>query len=146
MVVTFLVKTILTAYYFKNQQNSEGILCKTRALGTFWYTPRYLSAIIVLYFNLRTTFLGPGLQILSRQTVSFTKTKKSEHTVPLFINANSLTLNFLYYKNFSELMHDVRNASAQPKLCNLFTNTSSIHSYNTRSAASNKCLRKTIKA
>ena len=43
-------------------------------------------------------------------------------------------------------MHDVRNASAPPKLCNLFTNTSSIHSYNTRPAASNKCLRKTIKA
>ena len=72
--------------------------------------------------------------------------KKNEHTVPLFINANPLTLNFLYYKRLSELMHDVRNASAPPKLCNLFTNTSSIHSYNTRSAASNKFLRKTIKA
>ena len=102
--------------------------------------------LIVPYFNLRTTCLGPGLQILSRQTVNFTKTKKNEHTVPLFINANPLTLNFLYYKNFSELMHDVRNASAPPKLRNLFTNTSSIHSYNTRPAASNKRLRKTIKA
>lgn len=48
--------------------------------------------LIVPYFNLRTTCLGPGLQILSRQTVNFTKTKKNEHTVPLFINANPLTL------------------------------------------------------
>ena len=72
--------------------------------------------------------------------------KKNEHTVPLFVNANPLTVNFLYYESLSKLMHDVRNASAPPQLCNLFTNTSSIHSYNTRSAASNKFLRKTIKA
>ena len=40
--------------------------------------------------------------------------KKNKHTVPLFINANLLPLNFLYYKTFlvSELMYDVRNASA----------------------------------
>ena len=38
--------------------------------------------------------------------------KINEHTVPLFINANLLPLNFLYYKTLSELMYDVRNASA----------------------------------
>lgn len=40
--------------------------------------------------------------------------KKNEHTVPLFVNANPLTVNFLYYESLSELMHDVRNASAPP--------------------------------
>ena len=63
--------------------------------------------------------------------------KKNEHTVPLFINANLLPLNFLYYKTLSELMYDVRNASAPLNVCDLFTHTSSIHSYNTRSSTSN---------
>ena len=54
-----------------------------------------------------------------------------------FINANLLPLNFLYYKALSELMQDVRNALAPPNICNLFTNTTTIHSYNTRSATSN---------
>ena len=72
--------------------------------------------------------------------------KKYEYTVRLFIDANLLSLFFFYYKTLSESMADVRNASAPPKSCNLFTNTSSIHSYNTRSDASNKFLHKTIKA
>lgn len=36
--------------------------------------------------------------------------KKNEHTIPLFIDANPLTLKFLYYKRLSELMHDVRKS------------------------------------
>ena len=48
-----------------------------------------------------------------------------------------LPLNFLYTEILSRLMHDVRNASAPPKICNLFTKTSTIHSYNSRSSASN---------
>ena len=63
--------------------------------------------------------------------------KKNEHTVPLFINANLLPLHFLYNEILSRLMHDVRNASAPPKICNLFTKTSTIHSHNSRSFASN---------
>ena len=64
--------------------------------------------------------------------------KKNEHTVQLFINANLLPLNFLYYKALSELMQDIRNTLALPNiLCNLFTNMSTIHSYKTRSATSN---------
>ena len=63
--------------------------------------------------------------------------KKNKHTVLLFINANLLPLNFLYYKTLSELMYDVRNASAPLNVCNFFTHASSIHSYNTRSSTSN---------
>ena len=63
-------------------------------------------------------------------------TKKNEHTIPLFINAKILPLNFLYYKTLSELMHDVSTASAPINIRNLFTKTSSVHSYNTRSSAS----------
>ena len=63
-------------------------------------------------------------------------TKKNEHTIPLFINAKLLPLNFLYYKTLSELMHDVNTASAPINICNLFTKTSRVHSYNTRSSTS----------
>ena len=63
--------------------------------------------------------------------------KKCEHTVPMFINANLMSLRFLYYITLFELMHDVRYASAPLNIRNLFTNTSTIHSYNTRSSTSN---------
>ena len=62
--------------------------------------------------------------------------KKNEHTIPLFINAKLLPLNFLYYKTLSELMHDVSTASAPVNIRNLFTKVSSVHSYNTRSSTS----------
>ena len=61
-------------------------------------------------------------------------TKKNEHTIPLFINAKILPLNFLYCKTLSELMHDVSTASAPINICNLFTKTTSVHAYNTRSS------------
>ena len=63
-------------------------------------------------------------------------TKKNEHTIPLFINAKILPLNFVYYKTLSELMHDVSTASAPLNIRNLFTKTTSVHSFNTRSSTS----------
>ena len=47
--------------------------------------------------------------------VSCTSQSKNEHTFPLFINANILPLNFLYYKTLSELMQGISTASAQLK-------------------------------
>ena len=38
--------------------------------------------------------------------------------------------------SLSELMHDVSTASAPINICNLFTKTSRVHSYNTRSSTS----------
>ena len=75
--------------------------------------------------------------ILQKRALGFMYfAKKNEHTVPLFINANLLPLNFLYFKTLSDIMHDVRNASAPLNVWNFFTHTSSVHSYNTRSATS----------
>ena len=62
--------------------------------------------------------------------------KKNEHTIPLFINAKLLPLNFLYYKTIYELMHDVSTATVPINICNLFTKTFRVHSYNTRSSTS----------
>ena len=63
-------------------------------------------------------------------------TKKNEQTIPLFINAKFLPLNFLYYTTLSELMHDVNTAFAPINIRNLFKKTSNVHSYNTRSSTS----------
>ena len=51
--------------------------------------------------------------ILQKHSICFMYfTKKNEHTIPLFINAKSLPLNFLYYKTVAEMMHHVSTASA----------------------------------
>ena len=77
--------------------------------------------------------------ILQKRALRFTYfAKKNEHTIPPFINAKLLPLNFLYYKTLSELMHDVSTVSAPINICNLFTKTSRVHSYNTRSSTSDK--------
>ena len=54
-----------------------------------------------------------NILILQKRALRFMYfAKKNEHTIPLFINAKLLPLNFLYYKTLSELMNDVSTASA----------------------------------
>ena len=75
--------------------------------------------------------------ILQKEALRFMYfAKKNEHTIPLFINAKLLPLNFLYYKTLSELMHDISTASAPINICNPFMKTSRVHLYNTRSSTS----------
>ena len=62
--------------------------------------------------------------------------KRNEHTIPLFINAKFLSLNFLCYITLSELMHNISTASAPVNIHNTFTKTSSVHSFNTCSSTS----------
>ena len=57
--------------------------------------------------------------------------KKNEHAMPTFIHAKLLPLNVLYYKSLSELIHEVNTTSAPINMRNLFSKTSSVHSYNT---------------
>ena len=64
--------------------------------------------------------------------------ERCEHAVPLFIHADILPLNFLYFKSVCCLMHDVRNRKVPNNILNLFSDTASIHSYNTRSSSANK--------
>ena len=52
-----------------------------------------------------------------------------------FIDANILPISFLYFKSASYLMHDIHTAPS--KIVNLFSQTSSIHEYNTRSSSKN---------
>ena len=62
---------------------------------------------------------------------------RNVHAIPLFIDANNLPISFLYFKSVSYLMHDIHTNSALSKTVNLFSQTSSIHAYNTRSSSKN---------
>ena len=57
---------------------------------------------------------------------------KREHAIPLFVRANILPVDMLYYKSMSILMHDINCTTAPSKLLDLFTRADSVHSYNTR--------------
>ena len=63
---------------------------------------------------------------------------KSEHAIPFFVNLNILPVHFLYVESISCLMYDVQNKLVPARIQNLFTHVSHIHSYNTRSATTNK--------
>ena len=58
--------------------------------------------------------------------------ERCEHAIPLFIHADILPLNFLYFESVCCLRHDVRNRKVPNNI------TASIHSYNTRSSSANK--------
>ena len=62
---------------------------------------------------------------------------RNVYAIPLFIDANILPISFLYFKCVSYLMHDIHTNTAPSKIVNLFSQTSSIHAYNTRSSSKN---------
>ena len=59
-----------------------------------------------------------------------------DHAIPLFLEANVLPITFLYHESVSSLMYDINSNNAPVNMLHLFKETSSIHSYNTRSSAS----------
>ena len=82
--------------------------------------------------------------VLQKQALRFIfSAERCEHAVPLFIHADVLPLNFLYFKSVCCLMHDVRNQKVPNNILNLFSDTASIHSYNTWSSSANKFYIKT---
>ena len=63
--------------------------------------------------------------------------KLNQHIIPLFIDASVLPLKFLYYELLANLMFEIRQGSAPGNIHDLSQDISDIHSYNTRSSASN---------
>ena len=54
------------------------------------------------------------------------------HAIPLFASANVVPLNMLYFETICSLMHDISTNSAPQNICDLFTCSSDLHTYNTR--------------
>ena len=54
------------------------------------------------------------------------------HAIILFVSANVLALNMLYFETVCSLMHDISTNSAPQNICDLFTCSSDLHTHNTR--------------
>ena len=66
----------------------------------------YLTYGLVVWGNARKTYLNKILALQKRCIRLMYFVDRNEHAVPLFINANILSLNFLYCKSECNLMHD----------------------------------------
>ena len=53
------------------------------------------------------------------------------HAIPLFVSANVLPLNMLYFETVCSLLYDISTNSAPQNICDLFTCSSDVHTYNT---------------
>ena len=74
------------------------------------------------------------LQKRALRFINFSHLK--EYAVPLFIEADSLPVNFFHYEAVCCRMYDFQNGIAPKNILDLFTHTSSIHTYRTRSTTS----------
>ena len=62
---------------------------------------------------------------------------QNQHAIPLLIDDGVLPLKFSYYELLANLMFEIRHTNAPSNIQDLFHDISDIHSYNTRSSASN---------
>ena len=98
----------------------------------------YISYGLTAWGLASKTYLTKILVLQKRALRFIFSVERCEHAVPLFIHADILPLNFLYFKSVCCLMHDVQNRKVPNNILNLFSDTASIHSYNTRSSSANK--------
>ena len=97
----------------------------------------YLSYGLIVWGQASKTHLTKML-LLQKKVLRFIFfANRNVHAIPLFIDANILPISFLYFKSVSYLMHDIHTNTAPSKIVNLFSQTSSIHAYNTRSSSKN---------
>ena len=59
-----------------------------------------------------------------------------DHKIPLFLEADVLSITFLYHECVSSLMYDIYCSNPPINTLHLFKKTSSIHLYDTRSSTS----------
>ena len=122
-----------------------GLICKLRH-----FLPRHI--LLTIYRSLVTPYLTYGLIAwgqackshlekllkLQKRALRFIYfSERNQHTIPLFIDAGVLPLKSLYYELLAHLMFEIRHRNAPGNIQALFQDISDIHSYNTRSSASN---------
>ena len=122
-----------------------GLNCKLRH-----FLPRH--TLLTIYRSLVAPYLTYGLTAwgqaykshlekllkLQKQALRFIYfSERNQHAIPLFTDAGVLPLKFLYYEHLANLMFEIRHNNATEDIQDLFQDISDIHSYNTRSSASN---------
>ena len=118
-----------------------GMIAKLRHFVPKRILLQIYQSLIVPYISYAVTVWGHAskchlnkILILQKRVFRFMSfSDRSVHAVPLFVNTNILPINFVYFESLCCLMHDIRNRVAPINIINLFTDTSSVHSYNTRS-------------
>ena len=88
------------------------------------------------------------LLILQKRALRFIFfANRRDHTIPLFFfKAKILPIHCLHYKLFAGTMHDISNNLVPSNLKEVFLPTAKVHSYNTRSSASNNFFYQKVKA
>ena len=141
-------KNLSWKYHIDNiaikSSKTVGLIAKLRHHVPFCILLKIYQSLIVPYLSYGLIAWGQAcksyinkilvLQIRVLRLMYFANSRAN--AVPLFIDANILPLNFLYYESISNLMHDINNNIAPVNISNLFVSTSSVHSYNTRSSTS----------
>ena len=96
----------------------------------------YLTYGLVAWGNTSKNYLNKIVVLQKRVLRLIYFVDRKEHAIPLFVNAKILPITFLYNEAVCKLMLDVHNNSAPSNITKLFTRTSNIHTYNTRSSTS----------
>ena len=96
----------------------------------------YLTYGLVAWGNASKNYLNKIVVLQKRVLRLIYFVDRKERAIPLFVNAKILPITFLYYEAVCKLTFDVHNDSAPSNITKLFTRTSNIHTYNTRSSTS----------
>ena len=96
----------------------------------------YLTYGLVAWGNASKNYLNKIVVLQKRVLRLIYFVDRKERAIPLFVNAKMLPITFLYYEAVCKLMLDVHNESTPSNITKLFTRTSNIHTYNTRSSTS----------
>ena len=126
---------------------TEGLIAK---LPTLHFLPTH--TLLNMYQALIAPYLTYGLTVWGQACKSYLDTllklqkralrfiyfsDHNGHAIPVYVDAYSLALKFVYYESIVNMMFDVRNRTAPSNIQDLFQHISNVHSYNTRSSASN---------
>lgn len=97
----------------------------------------YLSYGLIAWCQACKSYLDKLLKLQKRALRFIYFSDHNQHAIPLFSDASILPLHFSHYELTTNLMFDIRHRNAPRNIRDLFQDISNIHSYNTRSSASN---------
>ena len=97
----------------------------------------YLSYGLIAWGQACKSYLDKLLKLQKRALRFIYFSDYNQHAIPLFSDAGILPSEFSYYELTANLVFDIRHRNAPRNIRDLFQDISNIHSYNTRSSASN---------
>ena len=87
----------------------------------------YITNELAAWCQAAKTHINKILLLQKRALRIINFSDRRDHAIPLFIDANVLPLNFLYYQTISNFIHDVHNNMVPSGILNIFQKTSRCH-------------------